>query len=251
MNDIKLTNVFRTSEYERFTLIGGNRIIKEVHLAKIKQSMQERYVINPILVNENYEIIDGQHRFTAMKAMNMPVDYIVINGANLDDCQRLNLIGRNWTTIDFVKSHAQQGKDIYEKILSFTEEYDFLSFTNVIYILQGCKRNYDGSLLDIVKSGKFYFTDDEYLSAMQTAEKIKSFKDITELYKNDKFQKSMMQIIWHKDYNHDRLLSKSENLSSKLTSRTSVSEFYELITYIYNYKAREGDKIYFNIEFSN
>ena len=42
--------------------------------------MTEKLLMCPIIVNENYEIIDGQHRYSASKELGLPIRYIVGEG---------------------------------------------------------------------------------------------------------------------------------------------------------------------------
>ena len=42
--------------------------------------MQSNYLFTVIIVNENYEIIDGQHRFEVIKELNLPLRYIICEG---------------------------------------------------------------------------------------------------------------------------------------------------------------------------
>ena len=60
-------NIMVTENYDMFKKIGGNRKINKANYAKIVKSMKEEQLIIPIVVNERYEIIDGQHRYTACR----------------------------------------------------------------------------------------------------------------------------------------------------------------------------------------
>ena len=57
-----LMQVKETKNYSMFTTIGGNRPLNELHLNRLKKSMEEELLISPIIVNEKHEVIDGQHR---------------------------------------------------------------------------------------------------------------------------------------------------------------------------------------------
>lgn len=92
---MKNLTVLRTNDYEKFNHLSGNRIINELNLAKIKKSMEENFLISPILVNEHLEIIDGQHRLQAVKELGFPVYYFVNKGYGLKEVQALNSNGKN------------------------------------------------------------------------------------------------------------------------------------------------------------
>ena len=82
--------VFQSNDYSKFTLLHGNRKVNPLHVKRLKQSFSKQYLISPIMVNENYKIIDGQHRFTAAREMGLVINYFIISGYGLNEIQMLN-----------------------------------------------------------------------------------------------------------------------------------------------------------------
>lgn len=64
--------VEETTDYGMFNFMKGNRSVNPFNLKRITESMRERCLFSPILVNDNMEIIDGQHRFLAQKDLGLP-----------------------------------------------------------------------------------------------------------------------------------------------------------------------------------
>ena len=54
-----------TTDYTRFKTLVGNRKPNDLHVKRLSNSFQKRYLFSPILINEKWQIIDGQHRFQA------------------------------------------------------------------------------------------------------------------------------------------------------------------------------------------
>ena len=94
--------VMTTTDYELFKILGGNRTIKPKHVIELKESFSKKYLISPILVNEEYEIIDGQHRYLAAQDLNLPIHYIICKGYGLQEVQMLNSINKKWTAYDYL-----------------------------------------------------------------------------------------------------------------------------------------------------
>jgi len=69
-----------TYDYEIFKRMRGNRILNNSHVKNLVKSMKEKYLPQPILVNKDMEIIDGQHRFAAAEELNLPIHYLIIDG---------------------------------------------------------------------------------------------------------------------------------------------------------------------------
>ena len=79
----EVNQVIQTNDYDIFQHIDGNRTVNQLHLKRLKDSINEEYIPVPIVVNNRYQIIDGQHRFEAVKEMKKPVYFIKIQGLGL------------------------------------------------------------------------------------------------------------------------------------------------------------------------
>ena len=78
MKNNVVNTVHKTNDYDLFNDIFGNRKIAKYHINNIKQSFSEKQIEAPIIVNEKYEVIEGQHRFRSCKALELPIYYIVL-----------------------------------------------------------------------------------------------------------------------------------------------------------------------------
>lgn len=128
MDGVQEGIVQHTADYDKFSLIASNRDIYKPHVQKLVNSFEQHPDIartRPILVNERYEIIDGQHRYEALKELKKPIYYIIERGLTIQDAQRLNSVQRNWTVADFARSFALTGNEQYIQYLELMEEYQF------------------------------------------------------------------------------------------------------------------------------
>lgn len=127
-----------TRDYSKFKFLNTNRGIHKSNVERIKASIKEWGIIpgRPILVDGDYNIIDGQHRFLAIKELGHPIPYEVINGDTISKTMTLNSSQMPWQLVDFVKSYAEQGNDNYRRMLKFEEKYK-LGFTSSLYICFG------------------------------------------------------------------------------------------------------------------
>ena len=83
-------NIYEETDYTKFRKLPDNRDVLSNRLTKLEASLSERAILNPIIVNEKMQIIDGQGRYEALKRMGKPIQYVVAKGANSDDCKRMN-----------------------------------------------------------------------------------------------------------------------------------------------------------------
>lgn len=155
--------IFETKDYHKFKRLAGNRDIKSVN--KILNSINNTgYIMNPIIVNEKMEIIDGQNRVEALKELNLPVHYYVIDGADIETARQLNLGRSNWKPLDYVKSYAEEGNESYQLLLKLLNDNKNYSLQMVIGICRN-RPSSSGANTRCLIEGDFILSDDEYKSA--------------------------------------------------------------------------------------
>jgi hypothetical protein len=130
------TQVQTTKDYYLFTPIDGNRNKNLLHLNRLKKSINENYLFTVIIVNENYQIIDGQHRFDVIKELNLPLHYIVCVGYGLKEVHILNQISKTWNADDYLNGYCNLGYKDYIKYKEFKEIYG-LGHNECMTILAG------------------------------------------------------------------------------------------------------------------
>ena len=150
--------VYSTANYDAFKILNGNRSVLEPRKRMIMKSIKERgWIRNPIIINENMEIIDGQGRFEALKEMSIPVEFVLHERATIDDCIALNIKQKNWGNLDYIHCYAETGNKEYILLEKLIEEYKGkLDFTIVIQIAGATTKDASNNL---IKYGKFRIMD--------------------------------------------------------------------------------------------
>src|SRR5687767_13196050 len=121
-------NIKITKDYSVFKRIKGNREVYPQHVKNLVESFKGNPDIlsyNPVLVNDRFEVIDGQHRIAAAKKLNIPVYYIVHKKLGLKDIQGLNSGTKPWGPMDYAKCYAELGKISYQIYVDIAEDYPF------------------------------------------------------------------------------------------------------------------------------
>lgn len=116
--------IFATKDYSKFKRLDYNRKLTERRKQKLIASLSIKEIINPIIVNENMEIIDGQGRFDAKKALKRQIYYIVSEGATIDDCRRMNKYNTKWSAYDFAQSFADAGNENFQRLLNMCKKLE-------------------------------------------------------------------------------------------------------------------------------
>ncbi len=79
-NTITIPSINCTTDYSTFKFHPLNRPVNETHVKSLIESMKQDYLFTLITVNEKNEICDGQHRYYAIRELNLPLFYVVIPG---------------------------------------------------------------------------------------------------------------------------------------------------------------------------
>ena len=96
----KINTIYETTDYAMFKALNGNRRLNIHHANRLMKSIEQESLCVPIIINENYEVIDGQHRLYCWEKLGLPAYYVLIPGYRLPQVQRLNNNSKTWKISD-------------------------------------------------------------------------------------------------------------------------------------------------------
>lgn len=130
--------IHKTKNYRIFRKVKGNREIQESHIKSLRASILSKNLLehNPILVNRNMEVLDGQHRLEVAKREELEVFYTIVDGADVSLIREINDANRRWSAYDYVKSYAETGNKDYQTVIDFMKKHD-LSASTAASVLAG------------------------------------------------------------------------------------------------------------------
>lgn len=249
---MKVVNqVVQTNNHSKFKRILGNRGVNKLHVKRLKESFRQGYLMSPIIVNENLEIIDGQHRFTAAKELGIPVYYIVAEGYGLDEVKKLNKNTSNWGKKEHLHAYVELGYPAYIQFQNFMDDYPDFSIASCEVLLTNKARSshsmsHPSLITKTNKKGAYtkrYFQDgelhiDDYGLACENAEKLLMIKPYYDGYSRVVFVRAMVGIFKLNHYSHDQLISRLESNPGSLQHCSNVSQYKLNIEEIYNFRSR-------------
>ena len=146
-----------TKNYDKFNFVLENRDINNANLKKIESSILEIGIQIPIIVNQNYEIIEGQHRFIALRKNKMVVPYVMSKNASEKIIAKLQE-SKRWTAEDFCRRLSVKGDIDCTTALEVANKWSDLTNKKMNTIrsleLLMSSRNSTG-VKTILKDGKF------------------------------------------------------------------------------------------------
>lgn len=222
--------VFTTTDYSLFKSIDGNRNKNLLHINKLKKSMSENYLYTILIVNEKYEIIDGQHRFDVIKQLNLPLNYVICKGYGLSEVHILNQNSKTWNSDDYLAGYVNLGIDDYIKYDEFKKKYKF-GHHETMSILSGVNTH---SHIENFYGGRFTIAD--YNKAVDIAEKIYSIEPYYEGITRRSFVQTMISLLKNPNFDYKEFIKKLKVQPTALKDCVNVEAYKELIEEIYNHR---------------
>lgn len=233
---VEHSQIYSTSDYDKFTTIEGNRNINPLHLVRLKKSIMSGYLFTIIIVNEKDQIIDGQHRYEAIKKLGLLIHYVVCNGYGLKEVQILNQNSKTWTMDDFVDGYCQLGYQDYIVYKNFRAKYHF-SHTLTYSLLLNRNHMINSEAKKHFGQGLFKVCD--YEKAQQYADSLVSISNYFSGIKDRNFVYAMIKLFDKPDFIFNELMHKLALNPNMLQPRKTIKQYIELIEDIYNYKRRD------------
>jgi hypothetical protein len=236
-----------------FKTLEGNRIVNKLHVRRLKESFQESYLLSPIIVNEKFQIIDGQHRFEAAKQVGLPIYFLIAPNYGLKEVQMLNENMKNWKKEDYLNAYCDLKHPEYLKFRNFMRKFPEFGILACETILTGKLNggNENGRSAELKsesnRQGHYsirYFQEGEltipnYELAVENAKKILMIKPYYEGFNRPHFVRAMIGIFRIEYYNHLKFIERLNSNPLSLQNCSNVTQYKLLIEDVYNFRSRE------------
>ena len=253
--DTIVSVIHETYDYGKFGFLDSNRPTNRPHVIRLKESMDEEYLISPITVNENFWIIDGQHRFEAAKEKGLPVRYIVAEGYGSDQMKRFNVNSSNWGKKEYLHHYVAEKHPEYLKFKLFMETYPDFSLTTALSIVNGStvhtERNIEGKRVLTKDFDRGLLQIKDYNHAVKTAESLMQIKPYYENYNMQSFVNVIRILLKDDNYNHSRMVQKFKlhKNNPDLVYRPARQIFvWDMLKNLYNFKVNRNNRVYLPFE---
>lgn len=240
--------------FNKFKFVTGNRAISRDNVNRIKKSFKKHgWIGEPILVDKDFNIISGQHRFIAACELDIPIKYMFTEDElTLEAIQDMSQAVKKWTKLDVAQSYADQGNVNYINFMlmyqEFVKERKILSLNVIIAVIT---RRYTADSFDkILSNGELKVTVQDMQAYIRM---LSDIEDCVESIRHNKklgrFDFICKAVLFMLDYGADkkRLKDKIEKNMYDIHSVSNVEQALELLEDVYNRRAK--DKMYFLSEY--
>jgi hypothetical protein len=231
-------DTIKTKNYKLFKIIIGNREIIQTHVDKLADSISQRNLLelNPIDVNTEFEVVDGQHRLKAAEKLGVSIYYRQSSEIKVEDMIILNLTKKTWSHVDYLNYYCEHmNLPEYIKLKDFMRK-EKVSL-NLSLGLFGCSR---GMSSKEFKKGNFIMPMD--LSIMVVLpqcraiiEYIRSINGNLLFIKSNTFLKSLTVFLSTDGVVFKKFMEALPKHVSRLTPQTNLKNYLERWTQIYNW----------------
>lgn len=239
-----LTNgqVKSTTEYHLFSHLDENRDINQNYVKLLAASISEsnNLHLKPIIVTEDLEVIDGQHRLEAAKILELPIFYVVDENYNPKNLIDLNNLQRGWAPDDYINYWITQGNEEYSKLRDFMKDIGFKTRIVMHWLSKDSSR-----AMVAFKRGAFKFQiSHEKLDALFSTKRLMDYlKSVqfkqTTIYNQSSFHRACRDFFMNVLVEKDRFFEKLEQVHFKITYTPSFSEYLDQLVDIYNYDQKK------------
>lgn len=233
-NEFRLINqVYETEEYDMFSYRIDNRDVSEN--IKLREEIKACGILVPIIVNEKYEVIDGQHRVELAKSLKKPIPFVVIKGAGKKEIISINTTSKQWLLSDFINSYAHEGIEEYETMSKLLNDYDVSAGALCCLAFNTTDT---GATLRKVREGQLEFVNLPFLVSF--LDFYQELIDNTTLENNSSLPKSLYTIYRLKNFDQSRIFDKSGLIAERLKGVTKQGMTTQIILECYNMRLRVG-----------
>lgn len=246
-----ISQVYQTSDYSMFKTLRGNRKVSKAHVLRLRKSMEKNLLLTIIIVNELFEIIDGQHRFEVLKELGLPVTYVIITGYGLNEVRIFNAGMSNWGNMEYLNSFCDLGFPEYLKFRNFMRRFpDFNISSSEAILTDRLGRNTKSNIVlksETNKRGSYFinsFTEGgliipDYDLSVENAEKIMMIKPHFDRFNDTLFVRAILGVFRLEYYSHARMIDRIKANPTRLQKCANVTQYKLLLEDIYNFRSRE------------
>jgi len=252
----KLATIQVTKDYDMFKLYNYNRAVMVKRVDEIVESILKYGFLLPILVNEDFLVIDGQHRLEAARKTGVELSYIQVafpSQAIPLLIATVNSTSTNWKLPDYLNMWEFFKKPAYVSIRDYISKhfikiYAFLQLANVAS-MKDQKKFRDGTLSfsksQIEKIEKKLAWLEEIVELIPEDDKLrKSLKTCSQ------FRQAIIQCLIHPDYDHKRMMKVLMKSPGSLQKQRSMPMYVEVLEMLYNNKGLAGRAYNAGLRFS-
>jgi len=236
----------QTHDYTIFNKHLSNRKIVEHNVKALMESISRENLLHlsPILVDEHYNVMDGQHRLEAAKRLKIPVFYEMDKNLTASSIFLLNNNQLKWGSDDYLDHYCSLQNNHYIKLKRFMEKNKLPLSTSLCLICNGR----GGSKTKTFQGGQFIYPD--FDGELELLEKVGHLRRVTEYMDNKilgnkkyilgpHFARALVIFLNVKQVDFELFMRKLPYRLDLVRPCSRVKDLVAILRDIYNYKNKD------------
>ena len=185
-----------TKNYDQFKRFDSNREVNKGHFKKLVDSVKAKNLLHlfPIVVNVDFEIIDGQHRLSVARELGVPIYFLIDDEVTKVDIALVNNNRKQWSVRDYINFHDKEGLKPYKSLNYLLANYPRLTVMAAVKMMKpNTKKYWDtgaargvGGGNDSMKVKTGVIVDDHFAEAKMICEIAQSiYKQVNYIFRAD------------------------------------------------------------------
>ena len=228
--------IYFTRLYDQFKTLKGNRAINQKKIAKIIKDIESGFNMLPfcpIVVDNEMNVIDGQHRLQVSIKLQENVYYVICKPTTLPQVAKLNSRTERWKTEDFINCYIEQGVKDYETLKDFLNLYKLPKFVTLSLLQENLVTSNTTIINEAFENGQFKANyTEEATDFAKFIYKFKFYKKFTAAH----FISALYQLRRANKCNLDELIEIAQKYNSPLDGCSGPKDYKLALEQIYNYK---------------
>ncbi len=232
MHEIKMT-----SDYELFKFREDNRdFINQSHVKRISESIANKNLLhlNPIVVNKEFEVIDGQNRLLAAKMLGVPIYYLQSEDLEVRDIIALN-ISQSWGQMDYLNYFCKNDYPEYIKLKEFMKKHE-ISIKVALSITMSNKRD---SYFKF-REGRYIFDQEDFSNHIEicweTIEYIKRINGYSAYTQSSRFWAALLILIRHANFDRNKWKENLKRMVQRFGPKANQKDYLSMLMDAYNWR---------------
>tara|TARA_R110002020_G_scaffold467531_1_gene691131 strand:- start:20 stop:811 length:792 start_codon:yes stop_codon:yes gene_type:complete len=197
--------------YRKFIPYYNQRVKKEPLVSKIIESMKEYgscTMYQPILVDEDCKVRDGQHTMDAAIHLNLPY-HVLIVPKNFKHMIPINTIQQRWLDADFTNYWIAEGREPYRIFKEIRDANPYISHGILVMMFAKSRTRTGGGSSKQFKKGNLHLYHLDYVNKCigmfrQIENRAKITPILPNIFATQMFQQALLKAFNNDDFNFSK-----------------------------------------------
>lgn len=231
-----MTKVLSTKNYEMFKFREDNRDrIIHSHVLRLQESIKARNLLEyqPICVNGDMEVLDGQHRLLAAKGLGIEIYYKQNKELHAGDIIIMNM-AQPWGQMDYLNYYVKNDYPEYKKLAEFLK-----SKRVTIKVALSITMGHTKDLHTNFKQGKYKFNSEWGESidiCWETIDFIKRMNGYSHYTTSARFWSALVTLIQHTHFDENKWRENLKKMVERFTAKATRNDYLRMLMDVHNWR---------------